>query len=459
MFSLIKTNKYIFYILIHLVLGAVASVIPFITKLISPLLVIVGIYYIIKNKDKNNEALFLAAYVCGAEVFLRMTYGSFFNEYAKYTISLFCFLGILFHPVKREKIVFIILFLLLVPGIFIGLVESSFTTDLRKSIMFNLSGELCLLVACLYTINKKIAYSQLLNLVYVLGLPILSIVTFVIFKSFGSNVLAMGTNSNFATSGGYGPNQVSTILGLGTFCFFTLFLVKKSAFIEKALYLILGIVCAYRGVITFSRGGMICAGVMIVVLLGYTFIFSNDKAKFRIIVYGSLGFIGFLLFWTYTSFSTQGLIDKRYNNQDALGRTKESKLTGREVLIETEWNQFLDNPILGVGVGRNKELRFEETGIQAASHNEISRLLAEHGSLGVIYLLIIVCLPFLLWLNNRQHILLFSFFIFWALTINHAAMRTAAPAFIYALCLLKVYIPKSKQYHDEITLHREQITA
>ena len=444
MLTKLKFNKYIFYIIVHLILGALATGIPFITKLISPLLVVVGVYYILKTKDNNNQALFFAAYVCGIDVFLRMTGGSFFNEYAKYTISLFCFLGILFHPVKGEKIIFIILLLLLVPGIFIGLIESNFTTDLRKSMMFNLSGEFCLLASCLYTINKRITYSQLINLVYVIGLPILSIVTFVIFKTTDNSALTLGTNSNFATSGGFGPNQVSTILGLGTFCFFSLFFLKKSNFIEKYLYLILGIVCAFRGVITFSRGGMICGGIMIIVLLAYIFLFSNDKAKFRVILYGILGFIGFLLFWTYTSFSTEGLIDKRYNNQDAIGRVKESTLTGREILIETEWNQFLDNPILGVGVGRNKELRFEEIGIQAASHNEISRLLAEHGSFGLIYLIVILSLPFLLWINNKQHILLFSFYIFWLLTINHAAMRTAAPAFIYALCLLKVYIPIPK---------------
>jgi hypothetical protein len=35
-----------------------------------------------------------------------------------------------------------------------------------------------------------------------------------------------------------------------------------------------------------------------------------------------------------------------------------------------------------------------------------------------------------------------SFLIFWLLTINHAAMRIAAPAFVYALSLLKVYYQK-----------------
>ena len=56
-----------------------------------------------------------------------------------------------------------------------------------------------------------------------------------------------------------------------------------------------------------------------------------------------------------------------------------------------------------------------------------------------------------LYLNNKQNIFVFSFVVFWILTINHAAMRLAAPAFIYALSLLKV-----KFVDDETpVVHRE----
>src|SRR5690606_392753 len=99
---------------------------------------------------------------------------------------------------------------------------------------------------------------------------------------------------------------------------------------------------------------------------------------------------------------------------------------------------FLDNPIFGVGVGKNREERIEMTGIAAASHNEVTRLLAEHGMLGLFALLILVFVPLNLYPANKQNIFLLSFFFFWALTINHAAMRLAAPAFVYALSLLKV---------------------
>ena len=83
-----------------------------------------------------------------------------------------------------------------------------------------------------------------------------------------------------------------------------------------------------------------------------------------------------------------------------------------------------------------------------ASHNEITRMLAEHGSLGILMLLILFTTPFFLHIDNKEHIYMFCFLIFWLLTINHAAMRTAAPSFVYALSLLKV------RFNEEDTVHR-----
>jgi O-antigen ligase len=113
---------------------------------------------------------------------------------------------------------------------------------------------------------------------------------------------------------------------------------------------------------------------------------------------------------------------------------------------------FLDNPIFGVGVGKNKEYRLETTGVDAASHNEITRMLAEHGSFGLFALLILFFTPMIVYLNNKQNIFVLAFLIFWLLTINHAAMRLAAPAFIYALSLLKVSLTDE----NKTALSREQ---
>ena len=149
-------------------------------------------------------------------------------------------------------------------------------------------------------------------------------------------------------------------------------------------------------------------------------------------------FIAFVGAWTYSSLQTNGLIQKRYANKDAKGRVKEDRLTGRAELANEEIATFFEYPILGIGVGRNMEKRYERTGEIIVSHNEITRMIAEHGSLGVLGLLILFLTPLILYLDNKYNIYLLCFLTFWLLTINHAAMRLAAPAFIYSLSLLKV---------------------
>ncbi|RZJ30905.1 MAG: O-antigen ligase domain-containing protein, partial [Flavobacterium sp.] len=177
----------------------------------------------------------------------------------------------------------------------------------------------------------------------------------------------------------------------------------------------------------------------------------NYKGKLKMNVLMIIFAALFMGVWTYSSLQTGGLIDKRYANQDAAGRVKKSRFTGREKILASEIDYFLDNPVFGIGVAKGMELRKEATGETVLSHNEITRTLAEHGSLGIMALLILFATPLILYLDNRDHIYLLCFVIFWLLTINHAAMRIAAPAFIYSLSVLKIV-----KIRDEVTaLHRK----
>jgi len=258
------------------------------------------------------------------------------------------------------------------------------------------------------------------------------------------------TQSNFETSGGFGPNQVATIVGLGVFLIFTrlVFYSKEKWIIILNIALLL--VVTFRGIVTFSRGGMICSAIMIGLLLLILFFVTKRSANVKLIWTIVFAFVAFLVIWGYSLSQTSGLIEKRYANQDAAGRVKSSLLTGREEIIESEINMFLENPIIGIGVGKGKENRLDSFGEVIASHNEVTRMLAEHGILGVLGLLILIITPLALYINNRRHIYLLSFFTFWILTINHAAMRLAAPAFVYALTLLHVYGAERPKFIQKI---------
>jgi hypothetical protein len=238
---------------------------------------------------------------------------------------------------------------------------------------------------------------------------------------------------------------------MGMFIFFSRIILESKTKILVIINLIIALNITYRGMVTFSRGGMVTGFLMIILLLFFLYAKSNFTGRVKLNYLIILLAVAMAATWAYTSFQTGGLIDKRYANKDAAGRVKESKFTGREEVAKGEIEIFLDNPIFGVGVGKGVEVRKAETGDGTLSHDEITRMLAEHGTLGIIGLLILFFTPLVLYLENKFNMYLLCFVAFWFFTINHAAMRTAAPAFVYSLSLLNVYFrdnPKKKMASD-----------
>ena len=434
-----EEKVYLYLLALHAFLGFVLFLFPFFSKVYGIAILVFGIYFIIQSKNKQNEALLMAAYAVSAEIMLRMTGGAFVNEYGKYLVILFLFLGMLFSGFSRNALVYWLFLFLLVPSVVFSTVTLDISTDVKKAIVFNMSGPVCLGISAIYCYKRELTFQRLLGIITAFSLPLLCLVTYLYFYAPNIQDVVTGTQSNFETSGGFGPNQVSTILGLGIFIFFVQLMLNSSNGLLQIINGALVLVFTFRGLVTFSRGGIYTGVAMVLLLLAILYFQANFQTKPKIAGIILLSFLAALAVWSYSSIKTNGLLDKRYANQDAAGREKKSQLSGREILIESELKMFYENPILGVGVGKNKELRKSQTGIDLATHNEITRMLAEHGTLGIVGLLILVITPLYLFLVDRQNILALSFFVFWLLTINHAAMRLSAPAFIYALSLLKVY--------------------
>ena len=424
--------------MIHALIGGVVFLMPFLAKIYTIFIVLIGITWMLKSKNKNNEALLISAYIVGVEVFLRMTGGNPIHELSKYLVILFLIFGMFYKGFSKNSYGYIIFLLLLIPGIIIGANELSFDTNVRKAIAFNISGPVCLAFSAIYCYQRFVTSEDIKKILIFLGLPIVSMTIYLFLFNPSVKDVVTGTQSNFETSGGFGPNQVSTILGLGMFVFFALFLMYSNTKRLMVINLVLAVLIAYRGIVTFSRGGVITGVVMMLCLIGFVYVFSNKKVRSKIVAISLFLVLGGGLVWSYTIYTTNGMIEYRYANKDARGREKEDRLGGREAIAGTEIKAFMENPIFGIGVGKNKEYREEMTGLKVSNHNEITRMLADHGSIGILGLIILFITPLFLYFGNKQNVFLLSFFIFWALTINHAAMRTAAPAFIYALSLLKV---------------------
>ncbi|AIG30037.1 membrane protein [Flavobacterium psychrophilum] len=434
-----KNLSYTTIILLHIGLGILIYMasklsIPYGLAILS-----VGLLTILKTQNTKNQVLYFCAYIVGSEVILRMTGGSLSYEIGKYSVILFMLMGIYFSGFSRNSFLYWIFLILLLPGVLLATVTLKLDTDIQKSIAFNISGPVCLGISALYCYQRKITLKELDNILFCMLCPIITTVTYMFLYTPSVKKIITSTQSNFETSGGFGPNQVSTIVGLGVFIMFSrlVFHSKNKQIIVLNTTLLL--IMAFRGIITFSRGGMLSSAVMIALLLLILFFVTQRAAKIKLFWMVVFSFVAFLIIWSYSSSQTNGLIAKRYANEDASGRVKSTLLSGREEIIGSEFDMFLANPIFGIGVGKGRENRLESTGESIASHNEISRMLAEHGSLGALGIVILFVTPLVLYTNNRRHIYLLSFFAFWILTINHAAMRLAAPAFVYALSLLHIY--------------------
>lgn len=441
-------NKYPLLILAHLMLGALIYWKPNGCRFYSALLFFSGICYIIKTRNRNQEVLLAAAYVTGIEVLVRMVNGGGY-EFAKYTVLIFALLGIYYSGFSKKSWLYVLYLLLLVPSLLLidGL------KDLSRSgintIIGHLSGPICLGFLSVYAFEKKVSFSQLSNLLLLAALPTVSLAFYVFLGSPDPKcILGVGSNNHF--SGLFGPNQVSTALGLGMFIFFARAILNSEPRTHFALNLSLGTFLGYTGLLTFSRAGMITGFFAMIATVVFVFLKSESYGRQK----AKLGLVAFLFCFTAifvsVSYQTHGLLVKRYTNRDHLGHTKRDKAGDRRALATEEVKLFVKNPLLGVGVTEAEHSRKVRLGGEYQSHDEITRMLAEHGSLGFIGVLILMLTPGWLFLYKRKNVLLAAFFVFWFLTVNHSSMRLVAPAFFYALMLLEVDLAQASFFNRRL---------
>ncbi|MGB0776456.1 MAG: O-antigen ligase family protein [Flavobacteriaceae bacterium] len=410
---------------------------PLVSKLIIHGLAITSLLHVFVSRNQQNEALLWAGIFVSLEVAARMTGGFFFWEFGKYFNILLLTFGLL---ISENQRVYPVIFILIILFLLIGIAFSDIPPgeSIRKAVAFNLSGPLQLCVASIYTYKRKLSANELLGFLFFWMIALIPILSILYFRTPSITEIIFGGSSNFETSGGFGPNQVSTMLGFGIFIMTLMLVQKKKISGFRVIDYLLLAYFTYRALLTFSRGGVIAAALTIFVLLIFHLATNPNRILNigRYIIIGSVFISGVYI---YTSDITGGMLDNRYTNKNASGIEKEDITSGRGEIFSTQLESWFTNPFFGIGVGSGKYKRIEmEVGLAAVSHNEASRLLEEHGLIGFVILitLILVSLKSIGVQNFSNWGILLSFLSLWFLTINHSAMRTAFPGFMYALSLL-----------------------
>jgi hypothetical protein len=449
----VKTNiTYVTAIGFHIAIGLLIYLNESLAKIYFAFALVYFLYRILLVNDthKTFEVLKACAYFVGAEVFFRTTRGAISYEAGKYLVIIFILIGMFYKGVSGKGYPYFLYLLLLVPSIFVASTTLSFDANFRTNIAFVLSGPLCLGLAALFCYDKTVTFKQMSQILMFMLLPILTHTAYVYFYAPDLRDVLTNTASNRESAGGFGSNQVATVLGLGMFLLGIRLFVNSKTIGIRFLNTVLLIFVSYRTVVTMSRGGVITGILCILIFLLFYYIQAKSKVKNQVIGVFVLFVTALVFAWFISSSQSGGLTDKRYANQNARGVEKEDATTGRADLFLEEIEGFLSNPFFGIGSSRAKDRRIELDGQGVTSHNEISRTLAEHGIFGIIILLILVFKPLDMRSRNRKNYFFFAFLAFWFATINHSSMRIAAPAFIYALALLNVVNEKNP-------IHRKQL--
>jgi hypothetical protein len=447
---MIKDLNYLSLVVLHIAIGLLIYFLPIFRQ---PFYLAAIVYFFIQiviapKSKKTISVLYACAYIIAGESLFRMTGGGLFYEISKYSVILFVIFGMFYSGIENKAFPYLIYLILLVPAVVVASINLGYDLRFRSSVAFVLSGPVCLGFSALYCYGKRINKEEMLDVLKYISLPIVSMTTYLFLYTPTVKNIISGTGSNFAASGGFGPNQVATILGLGIFTFTVRFFLKSPSLFLKLLNGAIIIAIAFRALVTFSRGGVFTAIFMIVAFLFLFYLKSGYKQKQGII--GTFAFFCFfgIATWVLSSDQTNGLIENRYTNENARGESKEDVSTGRIDLFMDELDGFLINPFIGVGASGMKKVRLEKEGTIIASHNEISRLLSEHGFIGIFIMCILLIKPFYMLTRSNKNLFFYAFLVFWFATINHSAMRLAAPGFIYALALLHVT-------NDKNSIHRK----
>ncbi len=387
------------------------------------------------SSARMERVAWVGAYMAGAEVLWRMTGAQTYWEFGKYGAVAIFMLSLLRTRKLTPPMLPFTYFALLLPSIALTAISETFS-GAREQISFNLSGPLALMAAAWFFSHAQLSGASLRTMFVAFIGPVVGVGTLAARGTFAGDVVFFNA-SNMATSGGYGPNQVSAVLGLAAM--FALFIALDAGVRTSMRGLMIAVMgwLAAQSALTFSRSGlyMAAAGAGIAVC----FLMRDRRFRSKLIPIVVVMFtVGNYFVVPYLDAFTDGAIGERF--QDVY-------LTGRDRMIKADIELWKQNPILGVGPGEGGTFRGESlsegrvgpirTGPRKlAAHTEFSRLLSEHGLFGLAAL----CVLLFAGLRNvkrmpdrRTKALVAALTCWSALFMLGDGMRILAPSFVFGV--------------------------
>jgi O-antigen ligase len=447
------------WIIFHGLLGLVSTVTPWMLIAWFYFVLFINLPELAIAEKRRYILNWIIFYLTSFEILARMVGTSPFVPYelGKYLMFVFLTIGIFFN--NKGAVGFIML-LLLIPGIMLGYFESGL-----KTLVFNALGPVNIALAIVYFKGQVIPNQHFVSYVRLLLYPLISVLAYTLIKSPALDEVEFSLNANFQTTGGFGTNQVSTVFGAAMFFMF-LFIWNKWRFtpygwVDFIIFFMFG----FRGLLSFSRGGMIGGALAILIVImvsGRVMIQSRFHSQNirKLLVYTPLIAIALLGTFLIADKVTDGLLSLRYAGETAgtLAGSKEKSLTtltsSRNDIFIEDFGIFSNHLVLGIGVGQSAEHRIKTAG--QLPHVELSRLLSEHGLPGLIYFLILSYQGWYIFYHRKRLLfgnILLAFFILALYTTFHAATRSYFTPLLIGVSML--YVSRFSHFSRDALIQRK----
>ncbi|MEM6457295.1 MAG: O-antigen ligase family protein, partial [Acidobacteriota bacterium] len=373
----------------------------------------------------------LIVYIAACELLWRGSAAPLlFYEFGKYSIILLLGLALLQDRRQQRRLdpLPALYFALLTPSI---LVMPIFD---RQAIAFNLSGPLVLAVAMLYFRRRPIEPPQVRRILLAVLGPCAGLAALATFTSLNATAEQFYQHGKVG-SGGFPPNQMSSMLGLGALAAFLLIVrTSRRARITQLLLLAVLVWLLGQSALTLSRGGFwtaVAGG-----LAATFFLLQQRDARSMVALRLALvAALGALLVYPFIDGLTGGTLGQRFQSFDT---------TGRADIMRGDLLAFEEQPLLGVGPGQ-ASVYHARVFRESSAHTEYTRLLAEHGLFGAAALLLLLsfCVRRALQRPTVVDQATVAALTVWSLLFMvHAAMRLAAPGLAFGLAAARLVQPR-----------------
>ena len=392
----------------------------------------VGLWCAAIGRRPMERVAYVGAYVTGAEVLWRMSDAAVLYEIGKYAATAIFLVAILRSRNRKAPALPLLYFGLLLPSVVLTLMKES-PADARLMISGNMSGPLALMTSAWFFSRVKLSTAQLRRLFLMLIGPVIGVAAIAASSTITASNINFSNESNFVTSGGFGPNQVSAALGLGALLALLYVLTDTGNWVFRVLMIAVTMGLATQSALTFSRGGLYTAAGG--AAFGVLYLSRDARSRIKILLIAVLLFVvaSYVVLPRLEVF-TGGALSARFQNTNT---------TGRDRIAEADLQIWYDNPIFGVGAGESK-IEHALYIRRISTHTEYTRLLAEHGLLGLAagLLLLVMAAQRFLYIRQMRSVAakaLIAPMVIWALLyMIDKAMRLVAPSFTFGLSFVTI---------------------